>query len=126
MLGLALYAGEGSKTTGEVRFANRDPRMIVIFIRWLRHFFQIDESRLRVRLYLREDLDVAAAVDFWSTLTGVPAGQFQKPYRAVADQTLRRNRHVHGCPAVVYCCTTTHRRVMGMISAVLSSTALPG
>ena len=50
MLGLALYAVEGSKTTGEVRFANTDPRMIVIFIRWLRHFFQIDESRLRVPL----------------------------------------------------------------------------
>ena len=100
--------------------------MIVIFITWLRHFFQIDESRLRVRLYLHEDLDVAAAVDFWSTLTGVPAGQFQKPYRAVADQTIRRKRHVHGCPAIVYCCTTTHRRVMGMIAGGIVIYCLSG
>ena len=54
VLGLALYAGEGSKSPGEVRFANTDPRMIVVFITWLRHFFEIDESRLRVRLYLHE------------------------------------------------------------------------
>ena len=29
VLGLALYAGEGSKTDGDVTFANSDPRMIV-------------------------------------------------------------------------------------------------
>ena len=35
MLGLALYAGEGAKREGEIRFANSDPRMIVIFLAWL-------------------------------------------------------------------------------------------
>ena len=47
--GVALYAGEGSKRDGTVRFANSDPRMIVFFCAWLRRFFEIDESRLRVR-----------------------------------------------------------------------------
>ncbi len=126
VLGLALYAGEGGKTNGEVRFANTDPRMIFVFVTWLRHFFVIDESRLRVRLYLHEDLDLQSAVEFWSRLTGIPPEQFGRPYRAVADATLRRNRHVFGCPGVSYCCTTTHRRVMGMVEAVLSATAIPG
>jgi hypothetical protein len=45
--GVALYAGEGSKTDGDVRFANSDPRMIVFFCSWLRRFFEIDEARLR-------------------------------------------------------------------------------
>jgi transcriptional regulator with XRE-family HTH domain len=126
VLGVALYAGEGSKSEGEVRFANSDPKMILVFITWLRHFFAIDESRLRIRLYLHSDLDLATAVEFWSRLTAVPSGQFAKPYRAVADATLRRNRHIYGCPSVGYCCTTTHRRVMGLIEAVLSPSALPG
>jgi transcriptional regulator with XRE-family HTH domain len=126
ILGLALYAGEGSKRSGDVVFANSDPRMILVFITWLRHFFEIDERRLRMRLYLHADLDVDAAIAFWSELTAVPCGQFLKPYRAAADATLRRTRHVGGCPAVVYRCTTIHRRVMGMIEAVLSNTALPG
>jgi hypothetical protein len=126
VLGLALYAGEGGKTNGEVRFANTDPRMIFVFVSWLRHFFDIDERRLRVRLYLHQDLDLHAAIEFWSQLTGIPPGQFGKPYRAVADSTLRRNRHIHGCPGICYCCTMIHRRVMGMIEAVLSPTAIPG
>ena len=73
VLGLALYAGEGGKTQGEVRFANSDPSMILVFITWLRRFFEVDELRLRMRLYLHEDLDLEAAVEFWSALTVIPA-----------------------------------------------------
>jgi hypothetical protein len=50
--GAALYAGEGSRTDGSVRFANTDARLVVFFCAWLRHFFAIDESRLRVARYL--------------------------------------------------------------------------
>jgi hypothetical protein len=70
--GVALYAGEGSKTEGAVKFANTDPRMIAFFCAWLRRFFEVDEARLRVRLYLHEGLDLTASVDFWSELTGIP------------------------------------------------------
>jgi hypothetical protein len=45
--------------------------MIVFFCYWLRRFFEVDESRLRVRLYLHEGLDLAAAIAFWSALTGI-------------------------------------------------------
>lgn len=77
--GIALYAGEGGKTDGAVAFANSDPRMIVFFLAWLRQLFDIDESRLRVKLYLHEGLDLEAAVLFWSELTRIPASQFGKP-----------------------------------------------
>jgi transcriptional regulator with XRE-family HTH domain len=49
--GLALYAGEGSKGDGSVRVANTNPHIIAFFCAWLRHFYEIDEARLRVRLY---------------------------------------------------------------------------
>jgi transcriptional regulator with XRE-family HTH domain len=127
VLGLALYAGEGGKTPGDgLRFANSDPRMIATFLAWLRHFFEIDERRLRLKLYLHADLDLDAAIEFWVGVTGIPAAQFSKPYRAVADATMRTNRHVFGCPGIVYSSTPTHRRVTGMIEAILSSPALPG
>ena len=74
--GTALYAGEGNKTDGEVRFSNSDPRMIGLFCAWLRRFFDVDESRLRVRLYLHQGLDLDAANAFWSELTGIPLAQF--------------------------------------------------
>ena len=59
----------------------------MIFVTWLRHFFDIDESRLRVRLYLHEGLDLDAATRSGATARH-PAEQFRKPYRAVADPTL--------------------------------------
>jgi hypothetical protein len=125
--GAALYAGEGAKRDGGVRFANSDPRMIVFFLAWLRRFFEVDESRLRLRLYLHEGLDLAAANRFWSDLTAIPEEQFVKPYRAVADPTIRRSKHPMGCPCVVYSCSATHRAVMGLVHALLSCDALlPG
>ena len=81
--GTALYAGEGAKRDGSVRFANSDPRMILFFCTWLRRFFDVDERRLRVSLYLHAGLDLDRAQQFWSDLTAIPTDQFRKPYRAV-------------------------------------------
>jgi hypothetical protein len=124
--GVALYAGEGAKGDGSVLFANSDPRMVAFFCSWLRHFFRIDESRLRVRLYLHQGLDLAASVAFWSALTGIPESQFAKPYRAVPDPSIRNAKHVHGCVGIRYSCSATHRSIMGLVGALLSDAAIPG
>lgn len=124
--GVALYAGEGGKTDGAATFANCDPGMIAYFCAWLRRYFRIDESRLRVRLYLHVGLDLDAAEDYWSRLTGIPRSQFGKAYRAVRDPSIRRNKHEHGLARVDYSCSRTHREVMGLVRALLSSEALPG
>jgi hypothetical protein len=124
--GVALYAGEGSKTDGQVRFANSDPAMIRFFCAWLRRFFCVDESRLRGRIYLHQGLDISATETFWSELTRIPSTQFHKPYRAVPDPSIRRNKHEHGCFYVGYGCSRTHREIMGLVRGLLSSEALPG
>ncbi len=118
--GLALYAAEGNKRDGEVAFANTNPRMIQFFCGWLRRFFEIDESRLRLRLYLHQGLDIDEANAFWSGLTGIPVTSFRKPYRAVADGGIRKSKHPLGCPAVCYACSKTHRGIMAMVDALLS------
>ena len=124
--GVALYAGEGAKTDGNVVFANTDSRMIAFFCAWLRRFFDIDESRLRAKVYLHQGLDLDAAQAHWSAVTGIPLDQFRKPYRAVPDPTIRRNKHEFGCAYVAYGCSLTHRRIMGLVSALLSSQPIPG
>ncbi len=120
MAGLAYYSGEGSKTDGAVKFANSDPRLMSFFVAWLRHFFEIDESRLRLGLYLHQGLDLDAANGFWSEVTGIPLTQFIKPYRAVPDPSIRVTKHQYGCACVSYSCARTHRRIMGMIDALLA------
>jgi hypothetical protein len=124
--GVALYGGEGSKTDGTVAFANTDPAMVEFFCTWLRTVFCIDESRLRIAVYLHQGLDINKAEAFWSSLTGVPRQQFIKPYRAVADPTIRTNKHAYGCAYVRYCCVEVHRSIMGLVRALLSSTAYSG
>lgn len=117
--GAALYAGEGSKGDGMVGFANTNPAMMELFCKWLRSLFDVDESRLRARLYLHQGLDLGAAVEHWSAVTGIPPSQFGKAYRAVPDPSIRRSKHPYGCATVQYCCTRTHRHVMGLVRALV-------
>src|SRR3546814_12190734 len=79
LVGAALYAGEGSKTPGEVRFANSDPRMILFFVEWLRDCMHVTTEQMRLRLYLHDGLDLDAATPFWSQLTGNPHPQSRNP-----------------------------------------------
>lgn len=124
--GIALYAGEGSKTDGQVVFTNSDPRMVSLFCDWLRRFFDIDEHRLRAALYLHEGLDLGVAEKFWSGVTGIALSQFRKPYRAVADASIRSSKHPMGCLRVVYASASIHRNIMGLVGALLSSSSHSG
>ena len=124
--GAALYAGEGSKTDGVVKFANSDPEIMSFFCSWLRHFFDLEESRLTMRIYLHEGLDLDGAECFWSNLCGIPREQFRKPYRAIPDPSIRRTKHELGCAYVSYTCSRTHRAIMGLIHGLLSSCGQSG
>lgn len=124
--GTALYAGEGFKVR-VAGMANTNPQILLFFVTWLRHFFDVDETRLKMTLYLHAGLDIDAANVFWSTLTGIPLSQFGKPYRAVPDPSIRRSKHPMGCPRITYTCSRTHRAVMGLVEALLPSLiGIPG
>jgi predicted DNA-binding protein YlxM (UPF0122 family) len=80
--GLMLYWAEGYKSEkgASVDFANSDPRMIKVFISFLRSVYRLDENRLRVSLYCYSNQKISSLVDFWSELTNIPKNQFTKPY----------------------------------------------
>jgi hypothetical protein len=46
--------------------------MIRHFCTWFRAFFDVDETRIRGRLYLHQGLDLDAAEAFWSAVTQIP------------------------------------------------------
>lgn len=126
MFVLGLYAGEGSKTDGEVAMANTNPVFLQLFLAWLRSRFEIDEGRLRGVLYLHEGLDLEAATAHWSTALDIPVDQFTKPYRAVPDSSIRSRKHANGCATARYASTLMHRRVMAMIQAISCRFVNPG
>jgi len=92
----------------------------------LRRFFVIDESRVRARVYLHEGLDLDAAEAYWSSVTGVPRGQFNRACRAKADPSIRLSKHEYGCAYLDYHRSRTHREIMGLVRALLSSGVIPG
>jgi hypothetical protein len=127
VFGLALYLGEGFKTEGRgLGLANTSTEVLRFFVGWLRTCFDIDESRLRVRIYLHDDLDIEAATVHWSQALAIPTDQFTAPYRAAQRGAYRRSKHVFGCPSVRYADNLLHRRVMAMIEAITSRPPLPG
>lgn len=119
MAGIGLYAGDGSKGDFEVAFANSNPALIDFFCRWFRRFFQPDERRLKVHLYLHDDLPLEPAEAFWSDLTGVPRSQFHKTYRATSSGGTRTNRHRFGCCHVRYLSVSEIREIKGMMEGLL-------
>jgi hypothetical protein len=83
MAGVFLYWAEGAKAYGRncgVDFANSNPKMIKIFVRFLREICRVDERRLRVYIYCYSDQAIENIKNFWYKLTNIPKSQFSKPY----------------------------------------------
>lgn len=77
-----LYWAEGQKLPlrgAQVRFANTDPRLILLFLSLLRNCYALDESKLRVRLHLHWYHNVKKIKEFWSKLLDIDESRFLKP-----------------------------------------------
>ncbi len=102
--GAVAYWCEGSKNkphrrSNEVAFINSDPGLILLFLRFLQTA-GIDAGRLICRVHIHETADVAAAMNYWQRVTGLPAGQFRKPtLKRHNPKTIRKNtgEDYHGC-----------------------------
>jgi Putative ATPase subunit of terminase (gpP-like). len=126
MFSLGLYAGEGDKGGTVVGLANTNPRYLRLFVTWLRGEFDIDEHRLKARLYLHEGLDLSTATLFWSRVLDIPPERFRSPHRPADRAKLRRVKHPYGCATVTYTSSLTARRLLARVEAIASPFDLPG
>lgn len=78
--GIMLYYGEGAKTGCTVDFANSDPVLLKLFLKFLRNICGINEKKLRFYLYCFSDQKSSSLIRFWCSQLGVERGQFTKPY----------------------------------------------
>jgi len=78
--GLMLYYGEGAKTGTTVDFANSDPRLLKVFLKFLKDICGVDSKKLRLYLYCFSNQDSTSLIRFWCSQLGVEQGQFTKPY----------------------------------------------
>lgn len=102
-MGLMLYWGEGDKTKDYfVALTNTNPDILFYFITWLRKYFEINESKLKCRLYLWENLDEKNVKIFWSKKLKIPLTQFTKSYISHSIPKIRKAKHEFGVCRISY------------------------
>ena len=100
--GTMLYLAEGAKRGKTVDFTNSDPRLIGLFLAFLRRICGISEARLRAHLYAYADQDIQQLHAFWSDDTKIPLSQFIKPYVRPLTPNLSQRKMSHGLLHVRY------------------------
>ncbi len=78
--GTMLYWAEGTLNHNTVDFANSNPEMVKLFLRFLRKICGVKEERLRLYLYAYAGQDLEKLKLYWHEVTNVPLSQFTKPY----------------------------------------------
>jgi len=79
-LGVGLYIGEGMKRSRHrVSLSNTDPRVIRVFLRFLRGICGVSERRIWAWINIFDDVDLEEAQAYWEEVTGLPRSQFYQP-----------------------------------------------
>jgi len=128
MLGLGVYIGEGGKTHRMTRIINSDPRIIKLFIRWIKICFDVDIDNVVIRLFLYPDSDEKKSIEYWSKQTGVPKKHFFRP--TIDNRTNKKDSKHNKLPFGTAHVTVKklgnedlgvflHRRIMAWINKIL-------
>ena len=81
LIGTALYWGEGTKlakhpNTAGLAFTNSDPRMIQVYMRFLREVLDINNNKIRAGIHLYSTIERSKARRYWSKVAGLPEERF--------------------------------------------------
>ena len=101
--GLVMYWAEGAKTRNYVSMANADPRVLRLFITWVRTFLN-PNAMFTLHLHLHEGNDETKAKEFWKSQTKLWDANFHKTFIKPAGTGHRKNHLEHGI------CTVKLRR----------------
>ena len=131
LIGIALYWAEGSKEkeyrlgTG-LQFGNSDPRMIKLFIRWLKNQ-GVSIDRLKFEIYIHKNSvnSIDYVKPYWSKATGFPLKNFNHVYyKKNKIKTNRKNigsLYYGGLRVRVSESSGLNRRIAGWTEAIVRS-----
>ncbi len=100
--GIMLYWAEGTLRGNTVDFANSNPQMIKIFLKFLREICGINDGRLRVYLYAYSYHNLKELKAYWHNVTEVPLSQFTKPYVREGNPNLSNRKLPYGLIHIRY------------------------
>ncbi len=126
LIGVALYWAEGSKEkengkNSGVKFSNSDPKMILLFIKWLKNSFSINSSDLVYELYIHETADIKRAQVYWSNILSISTKKIRTYLKKSKIKTIRKNtgNNYYGLIRVtVNKSTNLNRMITGWIEGI--------
>ena len=120
-LALGIFWGEGTRRNRiSVRVANSDPRLLRVFVRFLRVICGVRPDKLRAHLILHQDLDPAEALAFWSRWLDIPLNRFSKTTRVPSrGRGSYKAKVLHGTASVY----VHNSKLRGIVSAWLDECA---
>lgn len=126
--GLTLYWGEGSKEKSYrpgrgLQLINSDPRVIKIYLLWLKKCLKIKRNRISLDIYLHENHHerTPEVILYWSKVTGFNKNHFTRVYKKkhIAKKTRKSPNEYFGILQVnVSKSSRDLRRVEGFIQAL--------
>ncbi|MCX5200734.1 hypothetical protein OG897_04545 [Streptomyces sp. NBC_00237] len=133
LVGVGLYWAEGSKSKihrplERVTFVNSDPRMIQIFLAWLK-LVEVTPDQVRFYVHAHESADVSGIEHFWSDFVGVDFAEFGKTtLKKHNPKTNRKNTNdaYRGCLVIqVRQSAALYRRIEGWFCGIVDAAPLP-
>lgn len=96
LIGIALYWAEGSKEKesgkgSEIKFSNSDPKMILLFLKWLKKSFSMNNSELVYELYLHETANIENSQKYWSDILSIQKEKIRTYLKKNKIKTIRKN-----------------------------------
>lgn len=121
LVGVVLYFCEGDKADKNVAFTNSDPKALIFFIQWLRMYCHVDNGRIRVNIFLHENLDEKKAKQFWKSKLQIQDSHFKKTYVVKNKKKVyRKSKYINGICRITVSDVNLHRKIMGWISGVFN------
>ena len=126
LIGTALHWAEGAKEKEYrpgigIKFSNSDPKMILLFKKWLIKVFSINGSDLTYELYIHETADFKKAQIYWSNIISIPLEKIRVYFKRNKIKTKRKNigNDYHGLITIrVNRSSGLNRKINGWIEGI--------
>lgn len=122
IIGCMLYWCEGHKSKNTIEFANSDPDLIVLFIKFLRSSLNVEDDaiKLRINVHLNNGLSQADIQNYWLNLTGLKNANLRKgTYNRYSKSSSRRKSNlIYGTVHLVVCSTEKLHTMYGVMAAM--------
>ena len=97
LVGSALYWAEGSNHRNSLRFANSDPMMIKIIMKFFREICNISDEKIKARIHLYPQTNQLKATSYWKNVTDLSRNNFQTPQIQISRAS-KRKRPINTLP----------------------------